>query len=335
MRLSISIPTYNREKYLKECLDSVVNQINTNDDVEIIVCDNASNDGTNSLIKTYTQKHSFIKYFRNDKNLGYTGNQIKCIENSSGDYIAILCDDDLYVEGEVKRILEVINADEYAFIALNYYAFVLDPKKPIASDFAPENDVIFKRAYDVMNYPSVGHYSGLVFNGKLAKKYLKEISEVYSFKYLEKMRGIIGILAICTTSFSNLESYFVGKRLLAARIPNKVDYDWLYHQCIDYYELYLDLFERKVINDNDLAYRKALVSGRLPKAIITCLPLLKMKHLPDVYKRLNDYFSGNRRFDLICKPLLFFGRFTLFRLVYSIITLLVRFLKKTYRMIHG
>ena len=131
MRLSISIPTYNREKYLKECLDSLVNQINTNDDVEIIVCDNASNDGTNNLIKAYMQKHSFIKYFKNDKNLGYAGNQIKCIENSSGDYIAILCDDDLYVEGEVKRILEVINADEYSFLALNYYAFVLDPKRPL------------------------------------------------------------------------------------------------------------------------------------------------------------------------------------------------------------
>ena len=186
-----------------------------------------------------------------------------------------------------------------------------------------------------MNYPSVGHFSGLVFNGKLAKKYLKEISEVYSFEYLEKMRGIIGILAIYTTAFSNLQSYFVGKRLLATRIPNKVDYDWLYHLCIDYYELFLNLFKKKIINDNDLAYRKALVLGQLPRAIITCLPSLKMKDLPDVYKRLNDYFNGNRRFDLICKPLLFFGRFALIRLVYLIITLLVRYIKRAYRIIHG
>ena len=52
--LTIAIPTYNRKKYLKECLDHVIPQVG--EDIELIVCDNASEDGTDEFMEYFCQK---------------------------------------------------------------------------------------------------------------------------------------------------------------------------------------------------------------------------------------------------------------------------------------
>ena len=66
--LSICIPTYNRENYLKKLLDSIVVQkdfIETND-VEIVINDGPSRDNTEELVREYQEKYKGkIRYFRN------------------------------------------------------------------------------------------------------------------------------------------------------------------------------------------------------------------------------------------------------------------------------
>jgi cellulose synthase/poly-beta-1,6-N-acetylglucosamine synthase-like glycosyltransferase len=93
-KLSICIPTYNRAAFLKECLDSVLPQVKTKDEVEVIVIDNASTDDTQAVVKKFIALCDCLKYYRNENNLGYAGNQVKCIEYTTGDYMAFLCDDD-------------------------------------------------------------------------------------------------------------------------------------------------------------------------------------------------------------------------------------------------
>jgi glycosyltransferase involved in cell wall biosynthesis len=69
--LSICIPTYNREKYLQECLESIVHQEGFNiNDIEIVISDNASQDGTTKLVESFKQKYPNIQYFRNAENIG-------------------------------------------------------------------------------------------------------------------------------------------------------------------------------------------------------------------------------------------------------------------------
>ena len=69
--LSICIPTYNREKYLQECLESIIHQEGFNtEDIEIVISDNASQDNTTQLVETYKAKYPNIKYFRNVENIG-------------------------------------------------------------------------------------------------------------------------------------------------------------------------------------------------------------------------------------------------------------------------
>lgn len=91
--ISICIPTYNGEKYLKACLDSCLAQNFT--DYEIIVCDDQSSDSTLQIVEEYRQKHTSIKIFSNEFNLGLVKNWNRCIELATGTWIKFLFQDDL------------------------------------------------------------------------------------------------------------------------------------------------------------------------------------------------------------------------------------------------
>jgi len=317
-KLSICIPTYNRAKFLTECLDSVLPQVKSKDEVEVIVIDNASPDDTQAIVERYIAYYDCLKYYRNEKNLGYAGNQVKCIEYASGEYMALLCDDDIYTDGQVERILKVLSEREYAFVALNYYGFLEKGSKPYKSNFAPEKDVVFDRAYDILNYPTVGHFSGLIFNTRLAKDTLQRILAKRSYQSFEKGRGIIDDVAVRSTLASNLPAYFIGKRGLANRMPSKVDYDNLYHLCLDYYEYYKNLFDEGLISKNDLDYRGRAVIDRLPRAIISNGSTLNKGEVKRITDQLCKWFKGNKKFDKICFPLLCSLKYRVVREIYQI-----------------
>lgn len=334
MQLSICIPTYNRARFLKECLESLVPQVKDKDNVEIVICDNNSSDNTKDVVEGFQKICKNIRYFKNPQNLGYSGNQVQCFYRAKGKYMAFLCDDDIYLEGAVKRILEVTAYNEYVFIALNYYAFLRNKNKVFKSNFAPEKDVVFRRAYDILNYPSVGHFSGFIFNLSQALKTLDEILSKRNFWEFEKHRGIVVEVAARVTLNSDLPAYFIGKRLLATRIPEKTDYDSLRHLCIDSYELFWRLYKEGLINDKDLEYRKKLVLDILPRAIISNSPQLNSAQWKEIYLRLNEFFADKARFRFICKPLLLAGRFYIFKIVFRLIRDSVRFIRRLWQKLH-
>jgi glycosyltransferase involved in cell wall biosynthesis len=312
---------------LKECLEHLIPQVKDKDNVEVIISDNASSDGTDQMVKGFKEIYPDLRYFRNTENLGYAGNQVKCIEYASGDYIALLCDDDVYTNGQVDRILKVVSEREYAFVALNYYSFLKKVNKPYKSNFAPEEDVIFERAYDVLNYPSVGHFSGLIFNSRLAKDTLQRILAKRSYQSFEKGRGIIFDVAVRSTLATSLPAYFIGHRGLVNRMPNKVDYDNLYHLCLDYYEYYKTLFDEGLINKNDLDYRAGLVINTLPRAIISNGSSIDDGEIGNITLQLSHWFKGNDKFDNICMPLLHSLQYKPVKQIYKITVNCYRFVK--------
>ncbi len=90
--ISICIPSYNGEKYLRECLDSCLNQ--TFPAKEILVVDDGSSDKTPEMVKAYQLLDSRIKLHQNEKNLGLVGNWNRCIDLAQGDWIKFVFQDD-------------------------------------------------------------------------------------------------------------------------------------------------------------------------------------------------------------------------------------------------
>lgn len=93
-KVSIIVPVYNTLNYLRECLDSLVNQ--TLSDIEIIVVNDGSPDESENLIKEYAKKYSSIKYYKK-KNGGLSSARNFGIKHATGEYIGFVDSDD-YVD---------------------------------------------------------------------------------------------------------------------------------------------------------------------------------------------------------------------------------------------
>lgn len=103
--ISLAMPTYNGEKYLRAQLDSIYAQTLVPD--EIIVVDDCSTDGTPAILKEYHDKYG-LKYFINETNLGYNKNFEKAISLCSGDYIALSDQDDVWFKDKIRVSYEAI-----------------------------------------------------------------------------------------------------------------------------------------------------------------------------------------------------------------------------------
>jgi glycosyltransferase involved in cell wall biosynthesis len=102
--VSVIIPSYNHERFVEECIQSVLNQ--TYQDFEIIITDDASIDRTVELIEQF--KDSRIKLFRHLQNKGASVAANNCVAHSRGKYIAMLSSDDAWypekLEVQVKYL---------------------------------------------------------------------------------------------------------------------------------------------------------------------------------------------------------------------------------------
>lgn len=107
-KVDILLATYNGEKYLKEQIESILNQTYKN--IQIIISDDCSKDGTRDILKEY-EKNNKIKIFYQEKNLGYVKNfefLLKQVENN----IYMLSDqDDVWKEEKVEKTVEKLKKE--------------------------------------------------------------------------------------------------------------------------------------------------------------------------------------------------------------------------------
>jgi len=95
--LTIGIPTWNRCELLKDLLDQLTLQIvkyKLEDNIEVLVSNNGSEDDTESLVNSYQKKYSFISYNNNGTNIGAKENVLRAMELASGKFWMMLGDDD-------------------------------------------------------------------------------------------------------------------------------------------------------------------------------------------------------------------------------------------------
>ena len=102
--VSVVMCTYNGEIFLHSQIGSVLTQTYPN--LELIIVDDASSDNTVQTLEEYTRKDSRVKYFVNEKNLGYNKNFEKAILHASGDYIATCDQDDIWAASKIETMMK-------------------------------------------------------------------------------------------------------------------------------------------------------------------------------------------------------------------------------------
>jgi glycosyltransferase involved in cell wall biosynthesis len=102
-KISIIVPVYNVEKYLRRCLDSIINQ--TLQDIEIIVVNDCSPDNSQTIIDEYALKDTRIKCILHKENLGLGGARNTGIQAAKGEYIGFIDSDDWVAENMFENML--------------------------------------------------------------------------------------------------------------------------------------------------------------------------------------------------------------------------------------
>ncbi|RLM50039.1 glycosyltransferase [Halorubrum sp. Atlit-28R] len=101
--VSVILPVYNGEEWIKDCISSITSQ--SVEDIEIIIVDDNSKDG--SVDKIQDMNDSRIKLIRHDTNRGVPGARNTGIESARGDYICFIDQDDRWVEEKLEKQLQV------------------------------------------------------------------------------------------------------------------------------------------------------------------------------------------------------------------------------------
>lgn len=115
-QVSIAMCTYNGERYLTEQLDSIVNQTYTN--LEIVICDDCSSDGTWSILEEYAGRDPRIRLLRNEKNLGFIANFEKAMNLCHGEFIALADQDDVWFANKIDTLVGEIGGHSMVYSAV-------------------------------------------------------------------------------------------------------------------------------------------------------------------------------------------------------------------------
>lgn len=205
--VSVCIPMYNAQDFIEECLYSVIAQ--TYKDIEIVVIDNCSTDNSLEIVKKVSDDR--IRIIQNDENIGLVGNWNACLKHATGEFVNILCADDVWEKNNLEEKVKIM--EQYSNVGAVFSASkVIDEngkvrlkRRPLkrskllkGTEFAPwafskkncfgePSNILFrKNAVDVVGEYKCGIISVLDWEYNLR---LCEISDIYYIdKYLDNFR---------------------------------------------------------------------------------------------------------------------------------------------------
>lgn len=102
--VSVGLPVWNGEKFIRSALDSILQQEFA--DFELIISDNSSTDATENICREYAAKDPRVRYSRNEKNIGATGNYNRVFELARGEFFKWISHDDECAPSFLRRCME-------------------------------------------------------------------------------------------------------------------------------------------------------------------------------------------------------------------------------------
>ena len=113
-KLSVGLPVYNAERYLRKALESLLNQ--DFEDFELIISDNGSTDRTSEICGEYAKHDKRIRYYRSDENRGTTWNWRRVLELAQGTYFKWAAHDDECLPSMFRKCVEALDQSDPATV---------------------------------------------------------------------------------------------------------------------------------------------------------------------------------------------------------------------------
>lgn len=169
--VSICVMTYNRLGTLKDTVDSLLPDVLKDPRTELVICDNASDDGTEDYCVSLAAAHPRVRYHRSPENRGFDGNVVACITHATGRFLWFFSDDDLAPHGVVARVVESLEREDPTVLYVNHFPFdrVAGRRDPMKQ---PALDQRFDDGRQYFLFAGLGFLSALTVRTDLARKYV-------------------------------------------------------------------------------------------------------------------------------------------------------------------
>lgn len=188
--ISICIPTYNGEEYLRECLDSALYQTYYN--TEILIVDDCSSDGTIAIAQEYAALDDRVRIVQNKKNAGLVGNWENCIREAKGDWLKFLFQDDVLTPTCIEKMYAGC-VEHNSPIAVCRRNFIIEfNADPAIRSFFQKDVVKAEQFIEKQQFVSGQDLSGLI-NERLLNNFLGEPSSLFFHKKVLKEYGSFNI----------------------------------------------------------------------------------------------------------------------------------------------
>lgn len=116
IKVSVVIPVYNAEKYIGECLESIISQ--SLQEIEIICVNDGSTDGSMDILEAFSKKNQKIRVF-NQRNIGASSSRNRGLRAARGKYIYFMDCDDMLLPGALERLYGLAENNELDMLLFN------------------------------------------------------------------------------------------------------------------------------------------------------------------------------------------------------------------------
>ena len=261
--VSIIVPVYNSEKYLTECLKSLLNQTYKN--LDIIVINDGSKDRSEEIMESFARRDTRIRVFKN-KNHGVSYSRNLGIEKSLGRYISFVDSDDIVSSDFIEVLVDALEKSDAEISAVG-----VCKKKKYYGDIFSNGNLTIHKGNDVINQLFIG-YEGFLCN----KLYKKEIFEKYSLKLNEK-------ISICEDLLFNIEyllncncaAFYRGEKYFYRQIGTSASHQLSNYKWFDILKSYNAIL--RLLKDKTSVYYTAL--GQY--AMVLCVAEYRLRYLSD------------------------------------------------------
>jgi len=216
--VSIGLPVYNGEQFLKQTLDSLLGQ--TYENLELIISDNASTDGTGEICREYARRDRRVRYHRNGVNCGAVANMNAVFAFTSGDYFMWASDEDYWAPAYVSSCMDVLVNSDKIVLTGTWSTFV---------DAETEETIFTDKGFSTVGLSASdsfklhkltihgGSYVAAIFHGIYKRSFLSSVMPAWNLHLTDQLL----LARLCF-----LGEFYVVPELLMMKRRKKVSMKW-------------------------------------------------------------------------------------------------------------
>ena len=305
-KVSVILPVYNVENYIKKSLDSIINQTFNFNDIEVIMVDDCSTDSSGIIIDEYASKYDNFKAIHLDENSGAAGKPRNVgLKMASSEFVMFLDSDDCFRKNAIEKVYNKIILDNELDIVLGGYVNIYDGKKEVILPFKDSKDMYFNNVLNEFNLVKI--------NPAISSKlFRKDFLIKNNIKFPEGIPGQDLVFFLNSFFQSNkvlsLSNFIVYERILRSNGLNKsisfnVNYNYI-AGLIKAYTLILNIFKENNVNISlsklILISHLRFFSKQLLKSQLTKDELLTFCNSNEFHNFINnDFFNVASEFRFI------------------------------------